>query len=361
MKKILLLLALPFTLAAAERPPAVPLVTNDPYFSIWSMSDRLNMDSTRHWTGKVQALHSLARIDGVTYRLMGAGDRDDSSKPLEQRSVTVAPTQTTYEFEGAGVGISLVFTTPLLPHDLDVLSRPLTYVTWRARSLDGRPHPVQIYFEASTNLAVNNPAEQPVNWARMKTKGLSVLRVGSREQPMLEKSGDDLRIDWGFLYLAAVEGPEVHMAANDRSLTRAGFGSNGSVNEEDAFAQQDPRNRYNPVRNPVLAMSHDLGQVGATPVSSYVMLAYDDLYSLEYLNRRVRPYWRRNGAEASDLLHDAAADYQGLMSKCAAFDRDLMADLTREGGKEYAGISALAYRQSIAAHKLAVDADGMLL
>src|ERR1700734_3462987 len=38
-----------------------------------------------------------------------------------------------------------------------------------------------------------------------------------------------------------------------------------------------------------------------------------------------------------------------------------MADLTRIGGKEYAQLCALSYRQSMAAHKLAVDADDTLL
>ena len=54
------------------RLPSVPLLMNDPYFSIWSNYDNLNGGPTRHWSEKEKAIDGILRVDGVAYRFMGA-------------------------------------------------------------------------------------------------------------------------------------------------------------------------------------------------------------------------------------------------------------------------------------------------
>lgn len=324
------------------RPPSVPLVACDPYFSVWSGTDRLTDGATRHWTGKPHPLTSLIRIDDKAYRLMGPTPGAVPAMP--QVGLKVLPTRTVYDFEGPEAHVTLTFLTPALPHDLDVLARPVTYLTWDVRSRDGNDHAVSVYFDASGLLAANTP-DQALEFAREDAGGLRVLKVGTEDQPVLRKKGDDLRIDWGHAYVAAdAEGTEAENGPQKALLGRFLGGDSPDGRE-----------------NRVMAMTLDLGRVGAEAKSRHLMLAYDDGYSITYFRRNLRPYWRRGGTEAADLLRRSEAEYADLKRRSEAFDAELMADLERAGGEKYARLSALAYRQALAAHKLVVDANGQPL
>jgi hypothetical protein len=343
---LLSILTLSAQTLAPMRPPAVPLVAHDPYWSVWSMSDRVNADGTRHWTGKPNTLTALVRIDGRTYRVMG---RDPRNLPaLEQQRLEVFPTRTVYEFAGGGLRLGLTFFTPALPDDLEVLSRPLTYLEWSAAATDGQQHSVALYFEADSDLTINTP-DQPVMAERYQLDGQPVLRMGSRQQPILARKGDDVRIDWGYLYLAADKPDGVSLAIAQRNPARAAFEASGNLPDSDDFTERP---------NPSLCYAADLGKVSAAPIQRFFMLAYDDLYSIEYFQRRERPWWRRKGAEAADLLRQARQDHDSLLERSRKFDEELTSDLRRAGGEAYARLAVLAYRQTLAAHKLVADADG---
>ncbi len=336
---------------APFRPPSVPLVTHDPYFSVWSNSNKLYSDSTRHWTGRENSLNAMARVDGQTFRLMGTQPEESASLP--QKSVTVTPTRTIYTFQNEKVQVQLVFMTPAIPSDLEVLARPVTYVSFLVRSLDGKSHDVQFYADAAANLTVNEANQQQVSWERASKGDITALKIGSVDQPVLAKKGDDLRIDWGYLYLAAPNQSGLQSVLAQREDAQMAWGRSGNLPTRDVAATPTMADRA-----PVAALSFNVGSVGAKPVSRTMMVAYDDEYSLNWMGKQLRPYWRRNGMDALGLLDVAAKDYASLNTRCIAFDNELMADLRTVGGEKYERLVVLAHRQALAAQKIVADANG---
>jgi hypothetical protein len=351
------------------RPPAVPLVTHDPYFSIWSPADKLTDADTVHWTGKPHRLSSLMQIDGKAFRVMGKEASTENSSggwvsgkrpnlpAFPQTSVVVLPTRTIYTFEGQGVRLTLTFMTAALPDDLMICSRPVTYVTWEVAAMDGATHDVKANLDANPEIAVNG-RKQEVETSMQHGENLAVLGVRTVDQPVLRKKGDDLRIDWGRLYLATAEPP----SGRQQTLLQADRGTwwltdKGSLPSRCAparFSLDDPLAQ-------ILTAYFDFGTVGTKPVSRWLMFAYDDEFSIKYFRQNLRPYWRRHGDDAAALLKKAAADYESLKQRCEKFDAALMADLRKVGGEQYARLCALAYRQTFAGNKIVADANGQPL
>ncbi len=499
MKKLFLLFFLSWQVslwAQTDKAPAYPLITHDPYFSIWSFSDTLTNTPTKHWTGVDHSLTGLLKVDGRLYRFLGnnsityntilpASDevfyetkytesqpsddwmtlafadqswqtgkapftnnettaktiwkgkdlwvrrsfdltttnfnrlylklqhignvqvflngekiydvkgrapkftyipidkatvlqagrnvlavhidsnarrqwldvglvdepkmKEENIGLAEQKSVDVTATKTSYQFTAGGLNLSLDFLSPLLMNDLNLLSRPVSYITTRVSSNDGKQHKVEIHIGASSNIAVNT-IFQEVAAKQYQYSDLSIIRVGSKEQPVLQKKGDDLRIDWGYFYVAVPITSGAKQYITPAADAAVSFQSN-------QFASSVTEGK-NLVLNTVLSF----GNVSNAAKSQTILLGYDDLYSVQYFGQNLKPWWKNDSAQTIETqLLKAKNEFAKILQQCLVFDKKMHADAVAVGGEPYAQLCEMAYRQSIAAHKLVKSPQGEIL
>ncbi len=341
------------------RPPAVPLVVHDPYVSCWSAADRLTDDGPRHGTGKVQARCGLVWIDGLPHRWCGPQPSGVPDVPaMEQVSLRVGALSTEIVFLAAGIELRVTFWSLALPWDLESLSAPIGVVDLEARSRDGRAHAVTLYLDVTAEWVVNTP-DQPVQWSRARVDGRDVARLGSVEQRVLGRAGDDVRLDWGWLYLATAPWHDPASAADGLALgrhdeVRCGFVLHGTLPRSDDLRQPRAAGDEWPVA--AVTMRLDTADGGLRPARALVVV--DELRSLEVFEQPLRPWWRRGGMEADGLLALAAGVSADDRLAVADFERALHADLVAVGGERYAQLCELAFRQVQGAHGLAVAGRG---
>ena len=303
------------------RAPAYPLITIDPYTNGWSMADRLYDDDVRHWTEKPFPLKGYLTVDGVQYRFIGAGE----GTTAVQLYADVQATQTHYAFTCGPVDLKVTFTAPLLLDSPELISRPVNYISYEVTATDGQSHIVSIRFEASPLWAVNTPDQETMS-SQVEIGRLMMLATGTKSQNYFSGKGDDIRIDWGYFYLAA-----------EKTGTATTLFDDGT-----------------------LCLVRAFGKVRRH--SGMIMVGYDDVYSIRYFGTQLRPYWNRSGKKTIfDQFEAARKDYVLMMRRCEDFDRQLMRDATAAGGRKYAEMCALAYRQSICAQKLVESPEGEML
>ncbi|TMI63074.1 MAG: DUF4965 domain-containing protein [Bacteroidetes bacterium] len=461
------------TQAQVNKAPAYPLITHDPYFSIWSTTDKLNESTTKHWTGRDHSLLGFLSVDGKLYKFLGEpakelkalvadadfqsyscrytetkpgtdwlnadyddskwqtgqgifGTKDAGSKtiwtsreiwirrvfdlqsvnvnelllrtkyddnveiylngekifnagccsankevPLSkeitkklkkgknvlaiycentggqayidaglyellpgphiqqavQKSIEITATQTKYEFNCGPVSLKVDFLSPLLMNDLDLYSRPITYISFNVMSTDGKQHDLKLFFNSSPDIA-RNRASQTVTEKFYKKDGILFQQSGTQEQPVLKRKGDDVRIDWGYAYLAIEEKAGIDLRAPP------------TVSHMPAGAFM------------VGNLEIDYGKIKSVPIEKTIILAYDDLYSIQYFGQNLQAWWKKKFPTIEDLIKTSFDEAGQITERCDKFDKKLYEDAVKAGGETYAKLCVLAYRQSLAAHKL---------
>ena len=304
------------------RYPAVPLVTHTPYFNLWSMDDVPNRTPTCHWTGKPQVLQGIFQVGRRKYGFLGATD----ALPMQLRQVTVEACSTTYVLESPEARLTLQFTSPLLLDDLQLLARPITYIAITAQGRHGRPlPPCTVSLVADETLCLDHAGQYPVEYGEAVGPGFAAGTLASGVQEVLNRSGDDVRIDWGKVYLAVETGGRVALKE-----------------EGERCAIQADREL----------------QEGKQVLFA---LAYDEVEAIQYFGKNLPPYWKKERQTIPGLLELAFAQYPSIAQRCQAFSQDLQARAQAVGGDAYAELLLLAWRQVVAAHTLCEDEAGELL
>ncbi len=293
------------------RAAAVPLITFDPYFSLWCKADRLTDAPVRHWTDRAQPLDGILTVGEMTYRFMGV-----SHLPaMEQIGCEVSATSTVYRFQAPGVKLRLRFTCPLILSEPELVSRPVAYIDWEIES----ELTTKITFIADE--AHCHIADEPAGMfgGVLETAQFGVAWMGAKDQRPLGHSGDLITIDWGYLYLAG-SGAAFVPAGEDaeRSTLRA--------------ASEEKR--------------------------GFFLLGYDDTVAINYFGAMTKAWWARDGKTMLSCLQDAWREHDSLLTRCDLEDASLEARARACGGEDYTLICVLGYRQAIAAHKLIADENG---
>lgn len=298
------------------RAASIPLIMHDPYFSIWSSSDHLYDADTVHWTGKRQQIRGYLTVDKTVYCFMG--DKE-FHQILPQISLDVTATATTYTFENDKVRLCCRFTSPLILSDPLLVSRPCTYIDFMVEKKNADN--VKLDFIVSADL-VRQEKDEVAGFAGTFKQDFSYASMGRMRQQPLGSSGDHTTIDWGYVYLAG----------NDKSTIT-----------------------YDAANEAIRCQAADLN--GQTTL----ILAYDDLASINYFGEWRKAYWTTRYKTILEAISAAFADQKKVCKQASEIDCEIEAKAKKIGGDEYAFLCAMSYRHAIAAHKLITDEDKNLI
>ncbi len=302
---------------AIERLPALPLIANDPYFSIWMPADTVTDADSAHWSGPKKQLRGTIAIDGEVLRFLGSGTQPAMQLVGQQ----VTPTKTIITFKEKGILLRVTFWSPALPEDLDTLSTPITFIDFKLTSADQKKHQVEINFSASTRLCYDGDTK-PELWVQCyKQEGLSFAFAGQRRQNILNHSADHITIDWGYLYLAAAQGS---ITGDQQALC---------YNWKKEIVPEGQENHH-------------------------IQIAYDDIASILYFGTPCKAWYTRGGKTLPQAMVDFEHHYEGLMQACSRLDEMILDEADHIGGKNYQILVSAAWRHTLAAHKLIATPKG---
>lgn len=304
-------------LLCETRLPAYPLITVDPFFTIWSHSEKLYDDDAMIWYGARKRFIGTVTVDGEAFRFMGK----DELPAIPQISRKVTPYITYYSFRNGKTQLDVKFYTPLVLGELEHLTMPCSYIDCTVKSVDGGVHDVKVSLSFDGEFCYNK-TPQEIETAVGAFGKLKFAQMGLKNQIPLSKSGDNVSAEWGYFYLCG----------------------------NDAEIGSDEMHKIN---------ASCSGKTDGTLEFNFIA-AYDDVYSIEYMGEKLKGLWTEKFKSIGDAIAYCDENRKMLYEKLLAQNEMILAD-SEKYGEAYQSVLTAAARQVLAGHKLVRNTRGELL
>ena len=307
-----------------------------------------------------------------SYADFGIYELDVYSHPTEiatQNSTNITATQSYFNFTAGPVDLDVVFTSPQVLTDQVALSTPINYVSYRAKANDGNAHSVQVYLEATPQIAVGNDANQNIT-SLVTANGLTFAKTGTAAQQIHRAD----RQNWGYLYIAADAAKNQTIGFGNYKLSSNNMMATGNVPAVAAGATFQAEGGTDEM--PMILFKHDLGT--STEAAGFTMLGFDDegkavknVTAQATTDSEGNPvaeqaellpgFWTSRYSTLTAAMAEYAANYDANIAAAREMDNTIYNDAKAAGGTKYAELCALAYRQVVAGNKLVLNTDGKAL
>ncbi|MBR3645419.1 MAG: DUF4965 domain-containing protein, partial [Lachnospiraceae bacterium] len=307
-----------------KKASSIPIIVSDPYFSIWSDTDKLYEGDLVHWAKMRQKIRGYINVDGEIFCFMG---NRQFHNVIEQKYVDVTATATEYFFENEKVTLKVRFTSPLIGDDLTLVSRPCTYVDFEVTKK--KADVVKINMILGDELVSGERGQMIIGDSFVQSSkngnpAFNYAYMGRAFQKPLGNSGDNISIDWGYAYVAATD-----------------------MNVSLSFDQPDKQ------------LMVDINMENTN--ESDIIIAYDDIISINYFGQWRKAYWTNIYGDILTAIGASFYDKADVIRRAKAVDEDIYNKAYNIGKEKYAFLCNMSYRHAFAAHKLITDDEGNVI
>ncbi|PHH67709.1 hypothetical protein CDD80_590 [Ophiocordyceps camponoti-rufipedis] len=332
------------------RPPAAPLAVRSPFLNVWlngqpngGRHGYLPGQWPRFWTESVQGWQGYVRVDGKAFNWMG--DAPVKAPNVDQVSLEYTSTKTTFIMNVDGkVQLKAEFLSPVYPDDLRRQSITSSYLQVSARSLDGRPHNVQIYCDVSGEWA-SGDTSAVIQWESGTRDNVRYHKFHRKDQQVFKDINEIA--SWGNWYWATGNQDGVTTEIGADNYVRNMFVRDGRLRD-----QVDPKHRAIRDNWPVFAFARDLKDVTGSWKDTLFTIGYTQDDAINFQGKEAQPravpsLWRSFHRE-DQLVSIFYKDYNYAVQYSRSLDDRINRDsqaVAGSAGKNYATMTTLAVRQ----------------